>query len=379
MKTTKVLHVTSLTHKGIWRLLASKFILICLVLLLGGCATGPEEKDIGYVFYPPLPNPPRIQYLHTFSNENDVGEGVGSLGKFLIGAEEDLSPIHKPYGTAIDDGKIFVVDARGAGYAIFDLKKDEFSFVIGSGGGFLKKPINMAIDKDGNKYIADTGRDQVVVFDVNDKYVRAYGLEGEFKPSDVAVDGDRVYISDLLSHSIHVLDKQTGKTIYTFASAGSGIDQLYHPTNIDIKGKYLYVADTSNGRIQKFTLTGEHVASIGKLGISLGDFARPKGVAVDNENRIYVVDAAFENVQIFDEEGKLLLFFGAPGSDRDSINLPTTVTVNYENAKYFQRYAAPGFQIEYVILVASQFGLNKVNAYGFGTMKDMDYSASETN
>jgi DNA-binding beta-propeller fold protein YncE len=353
----------------------SSVMVICMHLLTG-CATGPKEEESGYIFYPPSPNPPRIQYLHTFSNENDVGDGVGALGKFLLGSDENSSPINKPYGTAIYDGNIYVVDARGAGYAVFDLKQEKFRFVVGSGGGFLKKPINMFIDEVGNKYVTDTGRDQIVVFDVNDDYVRAYGREGQFKPSDVAVRDDRLYVSDLQSHSIQVLDKQTGETIQTFSSAGSGVDQLFHPTNLAIKDNYLYVADTSNGRVQKFTLSGEHVASIGKLGVNLGDFARPKGIAVDRDNRLYVVDAAFENVQLFNEEGRLLLFFGAPGRDRDSINLPTAVTIDYDNTKYFDRYADPNFHLEYLILVASQFGINKVNVYGYGKMEGMDYSST---
>lgn len=349
------------------------------MIFLAGCATTPKVVDDGFIFYPPQPNPPQMQFLHSFSNENDVGEEIGSFAKFLVGDEENMSPINKPYGTAMHDGKIYVVDTRGGGYAIFDLKNQAFSFVVGSGGGVLRKPINIAIDKDGNKYIADTGRDQIIVFDVNDKYLRAYGIDGEFKPSDVALSGSRLFVSDLLNHNIHVLDKQSGSEITKFSSAGSGVDQLFHPTNIDIKGDYLYVADTSNGRIQKFTLEGEHVTSIGKMGVNLGEFARPKGVAVDNENRIYVVDSAFENVQIFNDEGHLLMFFGVPGSEKDSLNLPTTVAVDYDNVQYFQSYAAPNFHLEYVILVASQFGRNKVNAYGFGKMEGVDYSSVNKN
>ena len=37
-------------------------------------------------------------------------------------------------------------------------------------------------------------------------------------------------------------------------------------------------------------------------------------VAVDRDHRLYAVDAGFQNVQIFDEEGSLLLFFASPGS-----------------------------------------------------------------
>ena len=354
--------------------------LLNLVLLLSGCAGTPKSEDVGYIFYPPLPNPPRIQYLATFSNENDIGGGLGSFGKFLLGDEKDFSPIAKPYGTEIYDGKLYVIDARGSGYAVFDLKNEKFNFVIGSGGGYLQKPINMEIDKKGNKYVTDTDREQVVLFDKYDKFVRAYGTKGQFKPSDVALDGQgHLYVADLLTMSIHVLDVATGKTLFKFSSAGSGEDQLFHPTNLAIKDGLLYVADTTNGRIQKFTLEGVHVGSIGKLGTGLGEFARPKGIAIDKDNRIYVVDAAFENVQIFSEEGKLLLFFGEPGVERHNINLPTTVTIDYENVKYFKRYAAPKFNLEYVILVASQYGPNKVVAYGFGKMEGMDYSSSTTN
>lgn len=348
------------------------------ISLLTGCASGPKVEE-GYTFYPPLPNSPRIQYLATFSNENDVGGGVGGLGKFILGGEENASPIVKPYGAGVYDGKVYVVDARGAGYAVFNLKEEKFDFVLGKGGGTLQKPINMAIDKNGLKYITDTNRQQIVVFDTDDNYVRAYGERGQFKPSDVAVVGERLYIADLLSHNIHVLDKRTGETLFKFSSAGSEENQLFHPTNLAVKDDYIYVADTSNMRIQVFNLEGEHVKSIGKIGTGLGEFARPKGIAIDRENRLYVVDAAFENVQIFDSDGKLLLFFGEPGYERRNINLPTTVTIDYDNVQYFQKYAAPKFQLEYVILVASQYGSSKLNAFGFGKMEGMDYSSSTTN
>jgi DNA-binding beta-propeller fold protein YncE len=360
------------------RVVHSLFVMAGLLLILSGCATSPKE-GAGFVFYPPLPNPPHIQYLHTFSNENDVGGGGGALGKFLLGSDDNISPVNKPYGTSIKDGKVYVVDTRGAGYAVFDMKLEEFRFVVGSGGGFLKKPINIFIDAVGNKYITDTGRNQVLMFDVEDRFVRAYGQEGQFKPSDVEVVDDRIYISDLQKHSIHVLNKKNGETISIFSSAGSGPEQLFHPTNITVGGNFLYVADTTNGRIQKFTLEGEHVNSIGKLGVNLGEFARPKGVAVDRDNRLYVVDAAFENVQIFNQEGKLLLFFGEPGRELSNINLPTAIAIDYDNISYFEQFAAPGFHIEYLILVASQFGLNKVNVYGFGKLADMDYSATMSN
>ena len=90
-----------------------------------------------------------------------------------------------------------------------------------------------------------------------------------------------------------------------------------------------------------------------------------------------MVDAAFENVQLFDPSWRLLLFFGEPGGDPENINLPTTIVVDYDNVPLFQKYADPKFKLEYIIAVASQFGRSKVNVFGFGKMEGMDYADTE--
>ena len=51
----------------------------------------------------------------------------------------------------------------------------------------------------------------------------------------------------------------------------------------------------------------------GKLGDQAGDFSRPKGIGIDSEGHVYVSDAAFDNFQVFDENGQLLLFVGGAG------------------------------------------------------------------
>jgi DNA-binding beta-propeller fold protein YncE len=345
---------------------------ILFLFCLYGCASGPEEQ--GPLFYPALPNPPRIQHLKTFSNANDL-KGGGNLAAFILGGAVNESNVGKPYGLAVYDGKIYVVDSDNAGYAIFDLREKDFRFIIGSGGGSLTKPINIEIDKDGTKYITDTKRQQIVVFDRDDNYLRAFGVEGQFKPSDIAVDEERLYVSDLLRSKIHVLDKRTGETHFIFPSDDkSSPAHLAHPTNIALFNDHLYVSDSTLARVNKFTTTGEYVMTIGSMGVKIGQFARPKGITIDKSGYIYVVDAAFDNVQIFSEEGILLLYFGNPGYERRNINLPTTVVLDYDNLDYYQEYAEPGFKLDYVILVASQYGKGKINAFGFGKMEGMDYT-----
>jgi len=353
-------------------------VLFLIVLGAAGCATTADKPAVqAAVFYPPLPNPPRIQYLATFSGPNDVGASRNAFLDFLVGKEStDTEAIKKPYGVAIHAGRIFVVDTRGGGYAVFDLLNRRFEMVQGTGGGKLPKPINILVDADGTRYVTDTNRDQVVVFDKDNRYVRAYGETGQFKPGDVAIVDDRLYISDLKNHAVQVLDRQSGKQLFKIGKAGSKEGEFVFPTNLAIgPDRHLYVADTGNFRIEKFTLDGKFVRSFGAIGAGFGQFARPKGVALDREGRMYVVDAAFQNIQVLSPEGKLLMFFGSAGTGPESMDLPTQVVVDYDHVQYFQRYADPKFKLEYVILVANQFGASKVNAFGFGHMEGMDYPA----
>lgn len=355
-------------------------VLVLLILSsFSGCATQTTETKQGPIFYPPLPNPPRIQHLASFSKSRDLGANVGVFGRFILGKpSQEADLIQKPYGVALHKGKIYVVDTRGPGYVMLDLANNKHRRVSGSGAGRMQKPINITIDTDGNKYITDTDRNQVLVFDPGERYLRAYGVEGQFKPGDVVVSGDKIYVSDLKHHQIQVLDKRTGKLLHKFAKAGTGKGDLFYPTNLELAPDgYLYVSDTGNYRLQKYTLDGKFIQSFGSVGTGIGHFARPKGVAVDREGRIYAVDAAFENVQVLDDKGRLLLFFGEAGDKPDSLNLPTDIIVDYDNVQYFQRYAHPQFKLEYVILVASQFGVNKINAFGYGRMVDMDYTTDD--
>lgn len=354
---------------------------LVILLTLAGCNTvsvSPKAEEAP-VFYPPLPNPPRIQYLASYSSVADLRQPVSKFLDFIVGEDKDNAGVSKPYGTAIYDGKIYVIDTRGPGYAVFDLVKRKYKLVTGSGGGSMQKPINIAIDKDGTRYITDTGREQVLAFDANDRFLRAYGKAGEFKPAGIVVDDEHLYITDLQKQQVIIIDKLSGNVLSRFGKAGSSPGELFFPTNITFgPNKNLYISDTGNYRIEEFSITGEFVQSFGSVGISLGKFARPKGVALDRDNRMYVVDAAFENVQMLDKSGKLLMFFGAPGDAPENINLPTTIFIDYDNVALFKSKAAPGFNIEYLILVASQFGPNKVNVYGFGKMDGKNYPDNST-
>ena len=362
-----------------FRLMRAALVLVAVVI--AGCAaTPPERRESEHTFYPPLPQPPRIQHLATYSGERDFAAPDSQFAKFVLGEEKNPRGLQRPYGVAMFEGKLYVADSKAPGLAVFDLAQRRLTLVSGSGQGRMRRPINVSIDADGTKYVTDTGRDQVLVFDRDDKFVAAFGGDGQFKPVDTAIAAERLYVVDIKHHEVHVLDKRSGKPLFKFGKAGSGPGELFHPTNLAIGPQGdVFVVETGNFRVQRFTPDGQSVRTYGSVGTGPGKFARPKGIAFDRAGRMYVGDAAFQNVQIFDREGSLLMSFGSPGEgiEGQELALPGGVSIDYDNVALFRPYADPKFALEYVILVASQFGPNKVDVFGFGKMSGIDYPVDE--
>ena len=355
----------------VWRCIVALLVSAALV----GCAVAPSEKKpapAATTFYPLAPEPPRIQHLATFTGERDFDANRSDFAKFVAG-EAAGQQMQQVYGVALAGGRLYAVDTKGAGVAIFDLVEQKFSVFTGSGGGRMKSPINLTIDADGTKYVTDTGREQVLVYDRDNRYVGAFGEPHQFRPVDTAVVGERLYVVDIQHHEVQVLDKRSGRLLFKFGQPGSKQGDLFHPTNIAVgPNGDIFVTETSNFRVQRFTAEGKSLRVYGQVGDRPGSFARPKGLAIDRVGRIYVGDAAFQNVQVFENDGRLLMAFGQP-KEGEGLSLPAGVAIDYDHVALFKRFADPKFDIEYLILVASQIAPNKVDVFGFGRMSGVDY------
>ncbi len=333
--------------------------------VIAGCSGGAVRGPA--VYYPSSPEKARIKYLTHFSAAEDVLARRGTFSQLVFGQAKVKEEINKPYGAALYNGVLYACDTKRSMINVFDIANKRYGFLGFKGRGKLVKPINIAIDTRGNKYIADAGRKEIVVFDSHDNFVRTFGSGSLERPVDVAINGDKIFVCDSKASRILVFNRATYKLLDGFGAKGIEPGQFAFPTNIalDADGN-VYVSDTINGRIQKLDDKGKHLMTYGRLGDMPGEFARPKGLAVDREGRLYVVDSAFENVQIFDSQGRLLLNFGEAGNLPGRLNLPAQVVVDYDNVKYFKAFAGKGFNLEYIILVTSQYGPRKINVYGFG-------------
>ena len=117
-----------------------------------------------------------------------------------------------------------------------------------------------------------------------------------------------------------------------------------------------------------FSTDGELKKIVGSYGKNIGQFSRPKGIANDRDGNLFVVDAAFENVQIFNQELQLLMFFGGHGQ----MNLPAGITTDYANLDYFKPYVYEDFELKFLVYVTNQYPPNKIGVYGFVEEKKID-------
>ena len=354
---------------SIWRVAG----LTASIIIATGCATTNKQAKV-YDFFPGPPDEPRLQFLTAFNSEKGFsGHREVSLMGFVTNQREGDKSLAKPYGVATRNHKIYVCDTDLGAVVVADLPTKRFQLFAARGQGTLRLPLNLAIDDDGFFYVADSERNQVVIYDKDQNYVAAIGKIGEMKPRDVAVSKDRIYVADIESHSVHVLDKATRTNLFDIprgADATNAMKRLFIPTNLalDAKGR-LYVGDTGGFHVQVYDVDGNYLRSVGGLGDNTGQFARVKGVAVDREDRLYAVDAMSQAVQIFDGTGKLLTVFGEPGVVGVVQNLPAKVAVDYDDVGYFKKFIAPGFEVEYLVIVINQLGGHAVSVYGFGHNK----------
>ncbi len=326
---------------NVLRLCSLLRVLAILLLLITGCASVTErEKPVVKLFWPPPPQEPRIEYMHTISSPSDIGISktwLGRLADSLFGSEEVEDIFVLPHGVFCSDtDRLLVTDTGSASVHILDLKNREYiNFNKTGSDEALVSPIGITEDSDGNIYVSDSVLNKIFVFDKQGGYISRFG-DNLKRPTGLAIDNNSklIFVADTLGSKIIVYDLK-GKELYSFGKSGNSEDEFNFPTHIFFGGDgLLYVSDTLNFRVQAFDKNGGFRFMFGKAGDGSGDMSKPKGVATDSEGHIYVVDSVFETVQIFGKDGRLLLAFGSSGSGPGNLNIPSGIFIDKKDNIY---------------------------------------------
>ncbi len=208
------------------------------------------------------------------------------------------------------DGTIYVVDGVNQQIKAFQ-QNGKFSFSFGRGGkgiGQFNAPLGIDIDHTGKLYIADSGNHRIQIFTADGRFVNEIKVAStngkDSDPTDIAVDsgGTMAFVVDNDNHCILKYDLQTLELVEIYGKPGIERMEFRYPFLISkYRDKYLYVVDVINTRVQEMTNEGKFVRFIGDWGVEIGQFFRPKGVAVDSAGRVYVSDSYMGVIQVFVE------------------------------------------------------------------------------
>lgn len=193
-----------------------------ILLVVSGCAPVAVENQKA-VFFPPEPDPPRVQYLMGIRDSRDVvGDDVEtSLFSLNETVSNEVKVFVKPYGIATSGQTIYVSDTLQSQIAVINLAQKSFTWLKGNfGPGKLQKPTSLATDRQGFLYVADTVRKKVMTYDGEGNFVRTYGDGRNIMPVGVGADDRRVYVLDRNSRKILVFNKKNRKADRSFGTNG---------------------------------------------------------------------------------------------------------------------------------------------------------------
>jgi len=220
------------------------------------------------------------------------------------------------------DGHLLATDASHAWVQVFDKTSGKFLARFGGLGDddhHLDKPEGIAVDPEGNVFVADYNTGFIKKYDASYKWLMTFSEYGSDKGQNMKsefmdiLDG-RLYVPEAGNHRVSVFGL-SGKFLFDFSSRGSAPGQMNNPeaAKFSSDGK-LYLTDLRNDRIQVFDKDGKPLTSWGRSGTNAGEFKSPAGLAIDRDDNVYVTEIGNNRIQVFDKTGKFLTMWGTKGT-----------------------------------------------------------------
>jgi len=254
---------------------------------------------------------------HFFGIRDRIYSYRNCIGRVAVNGEGFLCPVDVALGAndvAYVVNRSFEYRPDGLRITKCSLDEGEYLGEFGSGGEGLGQfvwPTAIAVDHDGNVYVADEWLNRISIYDGDGKFLSCWGKpgsgDGELNgPAGLAFSsGNDLFVVDSRNHRVQKFTAD-GRYLEQFGSFGNGPGQFNHPWGIGLdRDGQVYVADWRNDRIQKFSSDGR-VTSFGSSGSGAGQFNRPSGVCVDNDGDIYVADRQNDRVQVLTPEGRFI-------------------------------------------------------------------------
>lgn len=190
----------------------------------------------------------------------------------------------------------------------------------------LSQPTGIGIDKEDHIFVfhragrkwttpfPDSLISQNTILELDNKsgkIINAWGANYFIMPHGLTVDKqNNIWLTDVGLHQIFKFSHD-GKLLMKLGVAkvpGNDASHFNLPTDIAVAADgSFYVSDGyGNSRVVKFSSTGKYIKAWGKYGNNPGEFIIPHGIAIDQNNTIYVADRQNNRIQLFDTSGNFL-------------------------------------------------------------------------
>ena len=272
---------------------------------------------------------------HRVQRFSSTGRLLGVIGGVRGAADGQLA---QPYGVAVDEfGAVYVADTRNNriqkfgpdGRFLTKFGRNGGDGTAGTGRGEFRDPRDVEVDARGNIWVGDHDNHRIQKLSPTGRFLGVWGRNGgdgssgvgngEFnQPRGIAVDAaGGFYVVEKTNNRVPQFDAR-GRVVRRWGhNGGDGTPgladgELNFPYNVAIDGAGdLYVTDTLNHRVQKYTPDGRYLAKWGRnggdgsLGDRLGEFHEPYGIAADCTGNVYVSEEGNNRVQKLGEPGRV--------------------------------------------------------------------------
>jgi len=207
-------------------------------------------------------------------NPNPVLQGK-FIRKFGSNGSND-GQFSSPRGIAIDNNCVYIADISNHRIQVFT-KEGTFLRKWGKSGnaqGEMNAPWGIGVDTE-NLFVADYSNQRIQVFQKQTgTFVRLWSV-GAY-PYDLCLIENKVLITTN-GHEVHIYQKNNGQLLQRWGGAGSTTGLFSYP-GITSDGHKIYVSDTSNNRVQVFTMEGKYLSHWGTSGQGEGQVYSPIGL-----------------------------------------------------------------------------------------------------
>lgn len=264
---------------------------------------------------------------------------------YAIAGPEGEDALAKPIGVYVtEDGRVYVTDLKSDVVRVYSVDGSylfSFGAISSDEATHLAQPGRVAQSPSGEIWVTDRMLRGIFVFDKDgvfkQRFVPKSDVAETWAPISVTFGPDgKVYVCDVgltRGHRVLVFEQdgtevlRFGKTVQVNRMQESP-GSFYFPNSIAIgPDGEIFVSDGNNRRVQVFDANGRFLRLIASSGT-------PRGMVIDSEKRLIVVDPLAHTIDAYDLQGNRLVSFGGPGLGPGQFQYPNDIALDKRGRMY---------------------------------------------